>query len=186
MSSCIRPIRPGWLKWLLERIAKFRTLPTIVRLTLLQVIFFLVVARLALRLVPFRYLTWFFERPPKRPADTFAKRKQILAASLIKYTICQDEITDSEREWFRMGVQWITDLAVWFLPGETVCFPRAIAAQEYLRRLGMGTTLYYGAAILPERGLTAHVWLQDGNQVIVGDHDRQNYHILACYPASPS
>jgi hypothetical protein len=71
--------------------------------------------------------------------------------------------------------------AAWFLPGDTVCFPRAIAAQMILRRLGMGTTLYYGAATMPERGLTAHVWLQDGSEIVVGQHDGQDYHILARY-----
>ncbi len=173
---------PDWCRWLAERAARFRSLPAIVRWDLLRVIFLLLVARLALRIVPFRYLTWFFERPPKCPTDTFAKRQQILAALRMKYAIRQEEITDSEREQFRKGVLWIIDLAAWFLPGETVCFPRAIAAQEHLRRLGVGTTLYYGAATLPERGLTAHVWLQDGSEIVVGQHDGQGYHILARYP----
>jgi hypothetical protein len=100
----------------------------------------------------------------------------------VPFTACRHEITGIERERFRKGVQWGINEAAWFLPGETVCFPRAIAAQAFLRRLGIGTTLCYGAATLPERGLTGHVWLQDGDEVVVGQHDGQDYHILARYP----
>jgi hypothetical protein len=79
-------------------------------------------------------------------------------------------------------VQWSISEAAWYLSGETACLPRAIAAQVFLRRFGIGTTLYYGVVTLPERGLTAHAWLQDKSEVIVGHTDGQDYHILARYP----
>jgi len=79
-------------------------------------------------------------------------------------------------------MQWLINEAAGFLPGETTCFVRAIAAQSILRRLGMGTTLYYGAATLPDSGLTAHVWLQDGTAGIIGHDMPRHYHILARYP----
>jgi hypothetical protein len=143
---------------------------------------YLLAARVALRVIPFRRLTWFFERPPRRPQDTFAERERIGAAARTPFTAGKDDITGTERARFRKAVQWIIDEAAWFLPCETVCLPRAIAAQVLLRRRGIGTTLYYGAATLPERGLTAHAWVQDGSQVIVGRSDGQDYHILARYP----
>jgi hypothetical protein len=173
---------PDWCKWLAERAARFRRFPAPARPYLLEAMFYLLVARLALRVIPFRRLTWFFERPPRRPQDTFAERQRIGAAARMPFTARQDEITGTERERFRKGVQWLINEAAWFLPGETVCFPRAIVAQAILRRLGMAATLYYGAATLPERGLTAHAWVQDGSQVIVGRSDGQDYHILARYP----
>lgn len=176
-----------WFKWTKQRLVKFRRYSRHVRRYLTEAIICLHVARLALRVVPFRRLTWFFERPPKRPEATYAEREQLCKSSLpTLYTTRKDEITGVEREQLRKGVQWLIDEAAWFLPGETTCFPRAIAAQEILRRLGMGTTLYYGAANLPERGLTAHVWLQDGSEVIVGHHEAQDYHVLARYPDQPS
>jgi hypothetical protein len=171
-----------WYKWLAERAARFRRLPARVRPYLLEAIFYLLAARVALRVIPFRRLTWFFERLPRRPQETFAERKRVGASARMPFTAGKDEITGTERARFRRRVQWLTNEAAWFLPGETVCFPRAIAAQALLRRLGIGTTLYYGAATLPERGLTAHVWLQDGSEMIVGHHDGQDYHILAPYP----
>lgn len=171
-----------WYKWLAERRARFRRLPARLRPYLLEAMLYLLAARLALRVIPFRWLTWFFERPPRRPQDTFAERQRIGASARMPFTARKDEITGTERERFRRRMQWWINEAAWFLPGETVCLPRAIAAQEILRRFGIGTTLYYGAATLPERGLTAHVWLQDGSEVIVGHYDGQDYHILAHYP----
>jgi hypothetical protein len=143
---------------------------------------YLLAARVALRVIPFRRLTWFFEHPPRKPEDTYAERRRIGAAARVPFTAGKDDISGTERARFRKAVQWVTDEAAWFLPGETVCLPRAIAAQVLLRQRGIGTTLYYGAATLPERGLTAHAWLQDGSEIVVGQHDGQDYHTLARYP----
>jgi hypothetical protein len=173
---------PDWFNWLAERAARFRGFSRLGRPYLLEMIFYLFAARLALRVIPFRWLTWFFELPPRRPADTFAERERLRVRSKVPYETCKNEIIGTERARFRKGVRWYIKEASWFLPGQTVCFPKAIAAQAFLRRFGMGTTLYYGAATLPERGLTAHVWLQDGDQVIVGHTNGQDYHILARYP----
>jgi hypothetical protein len=173
---------PNWYKWLAERTARFRCFPVHTRLYLLELMLYLLAARLALRVIPFRWLIWFFGHPPRLPRDTFAERRRIGVAARPPYTVHQNKITEAERERLRKDAWWLTREAVWFLPGESVCFPQAIAAHLFLRRLGMRTSLYYGAATLPERGLTAHVWLQDGNEIIVGRTDGQSYHILAHYP----
>lgn len=173
---------PGWRKWLAERAARFRRIPIHRRRYLLQVMVGLLAARLALRVIPFRRLTWFFERPSRRPRDTFAERQWLGASALAPYKVHRDEITGIERERLRKVVQWLTNEAAWFLPGQTACLPRAMVAQAFLRRLGMRTILYYGATTLPGRGLTAHAWLQDGIEVVVGNTGGQDYHILARYP----
>ena len=147
--------------WVKQRLARFRGLRPPARRQLLEAIFDLFVARLALRVIPFRRLTPYFERPAQRPQATIA---------------------DDERKRLREEMPWLINEAAWFLPGETTCFARAIAAQSILRRLGMATTLYYGAATLPDGGLTAHVWLQDGAAGIIGHDTAQRYHILARYP----
>lgn len=177
---------PGWYRWLAERAARFRRVPVHRRLYLLQIMIYLLAARLALRVIPFRWLTWFFERPARRPEDAFAERAWLGASAQIPYTVCKDEIVGVERERLRKVVRWLANEATWFLPGKTVCLPRAIVAQAFLRRLGLGTTLYYGAATLPERGLTAHAWLQDGSEVVIGNTGGQDYHVLAHYPGSQS
>lgn len=123
-----------------------------------EALVFLTAARFGLWLLPFARLTWFFERGG------------------------QDKLRGAERTRVREGVQWAISEASLYLPGETVCFPRAIAAQLMLRRRGITTTLYYGAATLPTRELKAHVWLQDGAIGVVGHESAGEYHILARYP----
>ena len=175
-----------WLKWPIERVARFRQFPAHKRPYLFEIMFYLLAARLALWVIPFRWLIWFFERPPKRPQEAFAKRKRIGASASVPFLadVGEDKITTVERARFEKKARSLIELGSWFLPGETVCLPRAIAAQTFLRRLGIGTTLYYGAATLAERGLTGHAWLQDGDEVIVGQTDGKEYHTLAHYPNS--
>jgi len=150
---------PGWYRWSRERLAKFRNLPPRARRYLVQAILYLIVARLALRTIPYRRLTWFFERRPRQP-----------------------EVTGAERERMRKGMRWLMDEAAWFLPGQTTCFPRAIVAQAMLRRHGYGTTLCYGAAMLPGVELKTHVWVQDGMDGVVGHEVASDYYIVARYP----
>ena len=121
----------------------------------------LALARLALWIVPFRRLRRMFTRP-----------------------VSGREFKGAKRERVKAQVAWAIDRTARLLPGETVCFPRGIAAQVMLRRRGIDATLYYGATELPERGWTGHVWVQDGAQGVVGHRDAGAYHILARYPES--
>lgn len=127
-------------------------------LSVAEAILWLLAARLALRLVAFQTLEEWVGRPSR------------------------DTVQGAERIEICRGVQWVISKASALLPGETVCFPRAIAAQRMLRRRGIQTTLYYGAMTLPSRELKAHVWLQDGAFGIVGFENAEDYHILARYP----
>lgn len=150
---------PGWCRWTRERLARFRHLPPRPRRYLVQAILSLMAARLVLRTIPYKRLTWFFERRPRLP-----------------------EVTGAEREQMRRGVRWLMEEAAWFLPGETACFPRAIVAQAMLRRHGCGTTLCYGAAMLPGAGLKTHTWVEDGKEGVVGHEIAADYRVLARYP----
>lgn len=133
---------------------------TVKRLSLhTEAAFFLLLARLAIKILPFKYLIWYFKSPIK-----------------------EVEVFGPEREHLRMEVSRAIDRTAAFLPGKTVCFPRGIAAQSMLRRRGVGTTLYYGAATLPDQGLTSHVWVQDGVNGVVGHNESNDFIILARYP----
>jgi hypothetical protein len=142
-----------------------RALNSLRRITLkklgmvIEAAIFLLLARLAIIMLPFRCLTWYFNRHIKQP-----------------------ELIDPERKRLRREVSWAIDRAALILPGDTVCFPRGIAAQAMLRRRRIATILYYGAATLPETGLTSHVWVQDGVNGVVGHNSSSDYIILARYP----
>ncbi len=135
------------------------------RLLMTEAIAYLILARMALSFFSFPRLAQFFERPVRRPELAGDARRgacrQVCSAI------------------YRVHRRW---------PGLTTCFHRAIAAQVMLRRRGVGATLCYGAATLPDRGLITHAWVQDGDEGVVGHITARmdRYRILACYPKSSS
>lgn len=139
---------------------RFLRQPSERRRLLLEAWLYLIGARLMLRLMSFRQLTKLFSRSSP--------------GSLV--------LTDPERQRVRQNVGWAITHAAERLPGETACFPRGMAAQAMCRKRGICATLYYGAATLPAKGLTAHVWVLDGTQGIVGHQIAENYRIIARFP----
>jgi len=125
----------------------------------LEAVLLLAWSRVALRLLPFRHIAWFLDLPLLRQRSDIPEREQE----------CKN-------------VEWAIGRGAMVLPGETVCFPRAIAAHVMCRTRGIDTTLYYGAAILPDSGLTAHVWLQDGLTGVVGKDTASAYCVLTQFP----
>lgn len=144
------------LRQLLRRL---RQLSPSDRWLLLETLVHLVAAQLALRIVPFRWLIWWFQRPARQPELTEEARQAVIqkVRLAIHYT----------NQWLNLNA---------------VCFPRSLAAQTMLRRRGVSTTLYYGATTLADQGkLTVHVWLQDGDQGIVAHENSSQFQILARY-----
>ena len=126
---------------------------------LLEATLHLLAARLALHLLPFHWLTWWFQRMVRSPELGCAARQ--LAIQIV----CLSLYVANRR-----------------LSINAVCFPLSMAAQTMLRRRGVSTTLYYGAATLSDPGqLTAHVWLQDGDKGIVAHENISQFQILARY-----
>jgi hypothetical protein len=137
----------------------WRRLPGQRRWLLLEAWATMQAARLALRVVPYKRLIWLFERQAREPQLSGARRAAV------------------KRE-----VRWAVIVVARRTPERLVCFPRAMAAQAMLRRRGISTTLYYGAKRSPERGLTTHVWIQDGDDGIIGILARPGHKVLARYP----
>jgi hypothetical protein len=130
-----------------------------INLLIAEAIICLLFARLALACLSFRQITRFVSRPPHKP-ELLGLRRQF-ARRMVKRAIFN--------AWKRF-------------PMKTTCFHRAITAYFMLHRRGVSTTLYYGATFLPDRGLTGHVWLQDGLEFVVGQQAASGYHALAYYP----
>ncbi|HRJ41100.1 MAG TPA: lasso peptide biosynthesis B2 protein [Caldilineaceae bacterium] len=130
-------------------------------LLLCEAFVYLLAARCALGIVPFRHLTRWMERRPRQPELTGPDR--------------QRTVQEVRRAIFQIWHQ---------SPLPTTCLHRAIAAQSMLRRRGVGTTLYYGAATRPAGELKTHAWVQDGNIGVVGYRVawQDRYQVLARYP----
>lgn len=129
------------------------------RFLLLEAMWWLIAARVSLKLFSFRRITGFLKRPATQMNPDGPQRLEL-----------------------RQDVSWAVGATARYLPGATTCFARGIAARTMLRRRGIEATLYYGAATHPQRGLTTHVWVLDGLDGVVGHQVAEKYHVLARYP----
>jgi len=142
-------------------LVKLARLPWRERFLLAEAAMRLVVAWIALRIVPFRRLARHFgeakaETPTVGPEDP--------------------DLT------FR--VAWAVRIASRYVPWPTKCLADAIAAQAMLRRREQPTTLYLGVAKDGEE-FGAHAWLRCGTEIITGD-DIATYHtVLTSFADTP-
>lgn len=125
-------------------------------LLLLEALLFLLTARLLLGLIPVPRLVGLLSRPLHGAAETSSPVQDQAIAS----------VHDAILWVWRRG--WLRDR----------CFHRAIAAHLMLRRRNIPTRFHYGAATLPERGLTGHVWLTAGETFVVGGDQASRYRHL--------
>jgi transglutaminase-like putative cysteine protease len=106
----------------------------------------LILARLAVGLLPAERIIAWASRPPPRvdrfppvPADVICRAVEEVAAK-----------------------SWM----------QAVCLPQALAAQGMLRRRGIASRLCLGAA-RQGNALTAHAWIELGDEVIIGGRGEQ-------------
>ena len=145
-----------------QRLRKVAALSWADRWLLVQVFVLLGVARLALRLIPFRRLAQRLgslqtETPPDAPPDhlALARRVALALARVSPYT-----------------------------PWRSNCFPQALAARYWLHRRRIPTTLYLGVALhkpagAPDVEMTAHAWLRCGPLIVTGGPGHERYTITA-------
>jgi hypothetical protein len=124
----------------------------------------LLLSRLVLRVLSFRVLANLFNMPLVRSS------RRVSATS---------EFAKSE---FAKNVRWAVRTAAAFLPGETVCFPKGIAAHVMCRLRGIPTTLVYGVGIAGDGRLKAHVWTQFGRRGVIGHALAGEYRVVAEFP----
>lgn len=79
-------------------------------------------------------------------------------------------------------VRWALDAVSRRVPFRAKCFERGLAAQWMLQRRGIASTLYYGAALRPERGLAAHVWVRAGGTDVMGCENAADFTAIAQFP----
>ena len=129
------------------------------RLILGEAIVWLAIAGLIVAVVPFRNFGFLAARPVRKlpPAD-------------------------EARNLMRRQIRWAIITAARRVPWRALCIQQGLAAQFMLRRRGIPSVLYYGAA-LHEGGLKAHVWVRDGDIDVIGGEAASRYALLARFPA---
>ena len=130
---------------------------------LLEAVGWLGIAGLVLALLPFRYVGFLAARPINRPEPPRQAR-----------------VNKVQR------IRWAIISAAARVPWRALCFEQGLAAQLMLRRRGISSVLYYGAAQDDGRGLYAHVWVRDGEVNVIGGEIADRFAILAAFPPADS
>jgi hypothetical protein len=121
---------------------------TMRRMYLREATIILVVARLAVRLLPANLVIAWAARSPKR-----VRRFSGYEIDWVAWAV----ETAGEKKWIR-----------------AVCLPRALAAQIMLRRRGIASEFCLGVA-RNGASLIAHAWVEIGLRVVVGGEGRHRF-----------
>jgi hypothetical protein len=140
-------------------LGKFLRLSWQDRLLLLEAVVWLAIAAFAIAALSFRHIGFLAARP-LRPQATPSQARQ-------------DEI---------QRIRWAIVTTAARVPWQALCFQQGLAVQLMLRRRGIPSVLYYGAAQDDRSGLNAHVWVRDGDVDIIGGEMADRFAILATFP----
>ena len=122
----------------------------------------LAVAGFAIAVLSFRHLGFLAARPLRRPTPPQHSRLQTVRR-----------------------IRWAILATARLVPWRAVCFQQGIAAQLMLRRRGIPSVLFYGAAQDELAGLFAHVWVRDRDVNVVGGEIAHRFAMLATFPPQP-
>jgi hypothetical protein len=143
----------------IDLLRKFWRLSRQDRLLLLEAILWLAIAGLAIAVLPFRQVGF-------------------LAAHRIR----QSDLPRTARLNKLRRVRWAILSTAARVPWPALCFQKGLAAQLMLRRRGIPSVLYYGAAQDDKDGLHAHVWVRDGDFEVIGGEVAHRFVVLAAFP----
>lgn len=120
------------------------------------------VYRLKILLMPNERLVRSFGTPMSETATTTLDDKQVIVARRVKWAVA--------------GISART-------PWTANCLPQALTARSMLRRRGLDSTLYIGAAFTSSRdALRAHAWLRCGDRPITGGRrNEQHFGAIVAY-----
>jgi hypothetical protein len=142
-----------------KHLAKFMRRPLADKWLFLQAFWLLGIARVLINFIPFRRLA--------------NRMGQAMAATAPKPA--PQELEQVRR------VAWAVRNAAHITPWNSNCFPQALAAKFLLRRWGIASTLYLGAAFADKESLKAHAWLRCGPKFVTGRSGHRQYKVVATF-----
>lgn len=151
----------AWFKAFQDAPVKWRRRSRAERVLLLKAFVLLGIARLAVLVLPFKWLAVSLGRHMNESS------KQICASDLRQA---------------RMVGQAIRSAAN-YTPWKSVCLPQAVAAQWMLTRRHIAGTLYLGVAkdeAKPEK-LSAHAWLRCGDIILTGAEGHRQFTVVSSF-----
>lgn len=127
---------------------------------ILEAAILLAIARTVTLFVPFRDIARLASRPVRRAAPSAGRRNALVESVRSAVSRCARKV-----------------------PWRALCFEQGFAAQAMLRRRGIDAVMYYGAATNGTDELSAHVWVRDGDNDVIGCENAAQYAVLATFPA---
>jgi len=144
-----------------RRIANFLRRPWRDQWLVVQVYLLLGITRLAIDTLSFRRLEWLLgQRMVESPHD-----------------LPLEQLRQARR------IGWAIAAVSPYTPWQSNCFPQALTAKLLLRRRGIPTTLYLGAAFKKEKvaELEGHAWLRCGPIYITGGDGSKHFGAIASF-----
>jgi hypothetical protein len=131
-------------------------LPRREKILLLEAAVSLAAARLAISILPFRYLAaWLGEVGGESPL-----------------------VTPAAQEQKAQQLGWAVESMANYTPWNITCLVQALAADWMLRRRGLAGTLYLGVAKDCPEPFTAHAWCRYGGRLLTGGRMQQHFQVL--------
>ena len=143
----------------MSRLRKFLALPHADRGCLIEAGIWLGIARLAILVLPFRWI-----------ARGLGKQ---MARSPEEAGAAPTELLDR--------ISWAVATASRHLPWDCLCLAQAMAGKAMLKRHGVPSTLYLGLAKSDEAQIRAHAWLRCGERILTGRQGMAGFTVIATF-----
>ena len=136
------------------------------RFLLLEAVFWLAAARIVLLVLPFpRIAKHIGIFTPPAEGLTYGSPPDPVPAEAVLAT----------------EIGWAVTRAARHVPFKAVCLPQGLAAKHMLRRRGVTSVLYFGAAKDSAGQLGAHAWLQAAGVEVTGYPVANGFTPMACF-----
>ena len=143
----------------MSRLPKFLALPHADRGCLIEAGFWLGIARLAILVLPFRWVAPRLGRHMARsPEEAGSAPAELLDL-----------------------ISWAVATASRHLPWECLCLAQAMAGKAMLKRHGVPSTLYLGLVKSDETQIRAHAWLRCGERILTGRQEMSGFTVIATF-----
>lgn len=136
------------------------------RALVIEAVAWLLLARLALILIPFPRLA--------RSLGTFVPPTDSRALRARSKASQNDARIAAE-------IGWAVTRSARYVPFKAVCLPQAMAARVMLKRRGVASVLHFGAAKGQDKPLDAHAWLNAAGVEVTGYPVAKNFSEIACF-----
>ena len=143
----------------MQMLGKFLRLSSSDRRLFVEAAIWLGIARLALLVVPFRWIAPF----------------------LGKHMAESPETEERAHKQFVERISWVVQTASRHLPWKCKCLVKAIAGKCMFKRRRVPSTLYLGLLKDEEEKLKAHAWLRSGKAIVSGHQGVTEYTVVSTF-----